>query len=183
MEISMKTTSKKKWDDATERKQTIVAERADRLLNDTSFDWLRTPNALRVVAGCYVVIATAMCVLWATSGPIFALIATGLWVVAYIGLRLAVRSVADFPDYVLDERQRSERERGYFDAFRIAGAFAVLLASVALFVVARRDRNGNGSLTLDYEAVSAIFWGTFAVFFGLPNVVLALRQSLRGLPG
>jgi hypothetical protein len=71
--------------------------------------------------------------------------------------------VADFPDYVLDERQRGERERGYFDAFRIAGAFAVLLASVALFVVARRDRNGNGSLTLDYGAVSAIFRGTFAV--------------------
>jgi hypothetical protein len=78
MEITMKATSKTKWDDATERKQTIVAERANRLLNDTSFDWLRTPNALRAVAGVYIAIATAMCVLWATSGLIVALIATGL---------------------------------------------------------------------------------------------------------
>jgi hypothetical protein len=165
-----------KWDQQADRNQERVRERAKVLLNDSSYNWLRTNSARRILAVLYVVVVAALVTLWAQSWTFAALLAMAVWGVALLGLRISVRTQADLPDYALDERQRAERDRTYLDAYRIVGGVAIIGAAVALFVVASRDRDGAGLISLDYGGVSALFWGTLATLVGLPSLVMAWTQ-------
>jgi hypothetical protein len=170
---------KTKWQIRTETTEQHVRRRADLLLNDDTHNWLRTSRSRRAIVVLYVASTVGMVWLWAKSFEPAALLATLVWGVLLVALRLSVRSQADLPDYVLDERQRAERDRSYLSAYRLVAGSAVCCAAVGLLVVVARDGD-NGEISLGYGPMTALFWGTFSVVVAAPSLALATRQQGPG---
>jgi hypothetical protein len=97
----------------------------------------------------------------------------------FLLLRVAVRSQADLPDEVLDERMRAERDRVYVGAFRLVTSVVFLGANAALIAVAFRDE--NATITFDYNSVSAFYWTLLSLILGAPSLVLALSRRTTGI--
>jgi hypothetical protein len=166
-----------RWKSAGERNEAEVRRRADRLLEDDRFDALREPEARRAVAAAYVLISMAMVGSW-FGGTIAGLAGLAVWSAAFVALRLSVRSLADLPDDVLDERMRRERDTTYIGAYRLVSS--VLGAAVAvLFVkVVVADANDETTvLTVGTGAANALFWAVFALVLGAPSLAMAWRRS------
>ena len=162
-----------RWSSVAERNRRMVAENAERVLNDTTYDRFRTPGALRALVVAYVAATAAIPVAWIAGGGIVGILAVLATTVVYLLLRVAVRSVADLPDHVLDERMRGERDRVYLVAFRIVASIVCLAANAAFVAVAFRGE--GATLTFDYHSVSAAYWALLAVVLGVPSLVLAAR--------
>jgi hypothetical protein len=133
--------------------------------------------ARRIVAGTYVVATVAMVASW-FGGAVAGVLGLALWAVAFLALRLSVRSLADMPDHVLDERMRRERDTTYVSAFRLVSA-ALGIAVAVLFVrVVVADANDEETvLTVGTDAANAMFWGVFALVLGAPSLALAWRRT------
>jgi hypothetical protein len=148
------------------------------MLSDSYFNRLRSPLALRFVVGAYLLGIAVMATLW-TRSPVLGLAGIALWSVLFLTLRLAVRSQADLPDEMLDERMVAERDRSYLHAYRLFAGLMTLGAMAALFaVVAVGD---DETISFDYNTTNAIFWLVLAVAMGAPSISLALLQSQRGV--
>jgi len=152
----------------------MVAENAERVLNDTKYDALRTPARLRALVVAYVAATVAIPVCWLAWGGIAGIMAVLVGVVVYLLLRVAVRALADLPDHVLDERMRRDRDSVYLQAYRIASTVVFLAANAAFLAVAFDE---GATITLDYHSVSAIYWTFLAVILGVPSLVLAVRVT------
>ncbi|MEZ5220538.1 MAG: hypothetical protein R2743_03520 [Ilumatobacteraceae bacterium] len=163
-----------RWSAAAERNREMVAENAERILNDRRYDRFRTPTALRRLAISYSIVAVLIPTGWLAGGSIVGIVAVLVGVGVYLLLRVAVRSVADLPDHVLDERLRRDRDSVYLDAFRLASSIVFLAANAALVAVAFRD---GATITFGYDQVSAVYWTVFALVMGAPSVVMAWRQA------
>jgi hypothetical protein len=150
----------------------MVAGNAERVLNDTTYDALRTPARLRALVVAYVAVTVAIPVCWLAWGGIAGIIAVLVGVVVYLLLRVAVRALPDLPDHVLDERMRRDRDSVYLQAYRIASTVVFLAANAAFLAVAFDE---GATITLDYHSVSAIYWTLLAVILGVPSLVLAVR--------
>jgi len=166
--------SMSRWSQATERNRAAVAKNAERILADTTYDRLRSRPGLIAMVATYVVTTVAMPVFWLAAGTLAGVVSTAAWFVVYLFLRVAVRSQADLPDDVLDERMRSERDSVYVGAFRLVSTVVFLAANAAFLAVAFGDE--NDSITFDYEAVSAIYWALLSLLLGAPSLILALRM-------
>lgn len=166
-----------RWSQAAERRRDAVAQNAERVLTDTTYDRLRSPRALTLLVAAYVLTTVAIPVCWLAWGSLAGVTSILIWLVPFLLLRVAVRSQADLPDEVLDERMLSERDSVYVAAYRLVASVVFVGANVALLAVAFGDE--NTSITFDYESVSAVYWPLFALILGAPSVVLALRQSHR----
>lgn len=166
-----------RWRTAAERNQQEVQRNADRQFDDEHFDVLRGPTARRVVAGIYVVVSLAMVASW-FAGTIAGVLGLAVWGVAFVALRLSVRSLADMPDHVLDERMRRERDTTYISAFRLVSA-VLGIAVAALFVtVIVADANDETTVfTVSTAAANAMFWGVFALVLGAPSLAMGWRRS------
>jgi hypothetical protein len=88
-----------------------------------------------------------------------------LWLAAFWALRRSVRSRADLPDTVLDEREVAQRDRVYLHAYQG-------LATAALLIVFVLTLHGDRS-TLTYEELSAATWFLLGLSLGLPSAILA----------
>lgn len=165
-----------RWSAAAERNRQMVADNAERILNDTAYDRYRTPRALRLLVAAYVVCTAAIAISWALLGAIAGILAVLATIGVYLLLRVAVRSMADLPDHVLDERMRRDRDSVYVDAFRLVSTVVFLAANAALIPVAFSD---GATLTFDYQEVSAVYWTLLALLLGAPSVILALRHADR----
>lgn len=163
-----------RWSQAAERRRDAVATNAERVLTDTTYDRLRTPRALTLLVVAYVLTAIAIPVCWLAWGSLAGVASILIWGVPFLLLRVAVRSQADLPDEVLDERMLSERDSVYVAAYRLVASVVFVAANVALVAVAFGDE--TTSITFDYESVSAFYWPLLALILGAPSVVLALRQ-------
>lgn len=163
-----------RWSSAAERNRRMVAENAERVLNDTKYDALRTRVGLRGLAVAYVAVTVAIPVCWLAWGGVAGIIAVLVGVVVYLLLRVAVRALADLPDHVLDERMRRDRDSVYLQAYRISSVVVFLAANAAFIAVAFDE---GATITLDYHSVSAIYWTLLAVILGVPSVVLATRVT------
>lgn len=163
-----------RWTEARERNRVYVATNAERVLADTAYDRFRTPRALLTLVVLYAITTVAMPVGWLASGAIVGIAAFVPWLAVFLLLRVAVRSQADLPDDVLDERLRSERDRVYVGAYRLVSVVVFLAVNVALAAVAFGD--GDETITFDYESVSAVYWTVFSVVLGSPSLVLAMHQ-------
>jgi hypothetical protein len=163
-----------RWSEARERNRAAVASNAERVLADTTYDRFRTPRALLALVVAYVVTTIAMPACWLVWGSIAGIVAFAPWLAVFLLMRVAVRSQADLPDDVLDERMRSERDRVYVGAYRMVSSVVFLAANVGFAAVAFGD--GNESITFDYESMSAVYWTVFSLLLGSPSVVLAVRQ-------
>lgn len=163
-----------RWSQAAERRRDAVATNAERVLTDTTYDRLRTPRALTLLVVAYVLTTIAIPVCWLAWGSLAGVASILIWGVPFLLLRVAVRSQADLPDEVLDERMLSERDSVYVAAYRLVASVVFVAANVALVAVAFGDE--TTSITFDYESVSAFYWPLLALILGAPSVVLALRQ-------
>lgn len=172
-------TIKQRWEAARERNATVVGERADRLMADTHYDWLRTRRArLTLVAGyviCLVLIAACYLALGSIAGILAVLLAIGVWVL----LRLSVRTIADLPDDYLDERQAAMRNAAYVEAYQWLGGSVGTLASLGLvaFIVLGQDPD-TWSLSITWDGAMAIFWVVLGLVLALPSLVLATRPRV-----
>lgn len=162
-----------RWSQRRERNRAAVARNAERVLSDTTYDRFRTPRALLLLVIAYGVTTISMAVCWLAWGAIAGVAAILVWGAIFLLLRVAVRSQADLPDDVLDERMRSERDRVYLGAYRLVSTVVFAAANVAFVAVAFGD--GNETITFDYESVSAGFWTLLALILGAPSVVLAIH--------
>ena len=98
---------------------------------------------------------------------------------AFLLLRVAVRSQADLPDEVLDERMRSERDSVYVGAFRFVSCVVFLAANAAFIAVAFGDE--HTTITFDYNSVGAFYWTLLSLLLGAPSLVLAIRKRSTGI--
>jgi hypothetical protein len=161
----------------SERNQDEVRRRADRLLEDEQFDALRSPPARRALAVVYVVVSSAMVVFW-LAGPVIGVLGLAVWAVAFVALRVSVRSLADMPDYVLDERMRRERDTTYLGAFRLVSAVLGVAVAVLFVKVIVADANDETTvLTVSTGAANAVFWAVFALVLGAPSLAMAWRRA------
>jgi hypothetical protein len=163
-----------RWTQAAERRRDAVATNAERVLADTTYDRFRTPRALVLLVAAYALSTVAIPVCWLVWGSLAGVASLLVWLVPFLLLRVAVRSQADLPDEVLDERMLSERDSVYVDAYRLVASVVFIAANVALAAVAFGDE--DTSITFDFESVSAFYWPLFSLIIGAPSVVLALRH-------
>ena len=167
-----------RWSHVAKRNRSAVAENAERVLADTSYDRFRSPGALKALVVGYVVTTIALPLCWLAWGAIAGVAAFAPWLGMFLLLRVAVRSQADLPDEVLDERMRIERDSVYVGAYRLVASVLFIAANVALAAVAFGD--GDESITFDYESVSAVFWALFSLLLGAPSLVMAMRKRTTG---
>jgi hypothetical protein len=175
----MKESSMSRWTQVAERNRAAVAQNAERVLADTHYDRLRRPRALLALAVAYVAATVAMPVCWLMWGSIAGVVSIFPCLAAFLLLRVAVRSQADLPDEVLDERMRAERDSVYVGAYRLVASVVLLATNAALVAVAFGDEHAR--ITFDYESVSAVFWPLLSLLLGAPSLVLALRRRRTGI--
>lgn len=163
-----------RWNQVAERNRAAMAQNAERILADTSYDRLRSRRALLALVITYTAVTVVIPVCWIAVGSLAGVLAIVAWIPVYLLLRVAVRSQADLPDEVLDERMRAERDRVYVGAFRLVSTVVFLAANVAFVAVAFGDE--DASITFDYNSVSAVYWALLSLLLGAPSLVLAMRQ-------
>lgn len=165
--------------EVAERKRVYVAQNAERVLADTNFNRLRSPGALLALVIAYIATTIAMPVCWLVWGSLAGVASIFSCFGAFLLLRVAVRSQADLPDEVLDERMRAERDSVYVGAFRLVTSVVFLGTNAALIAVAFRDE--NATITFDYNSVSAVYWTLLSLILGAPSLVLALSRRTTGI--
>jgi hypothetical protein len=163
-----------RFERAMDKQRDAMNRNARGVLDDTQYDRFRTPRALGLLVAADVAVTIAIFVLWWWVGSIAGVAAVIAWIGVYLLLRMAVRSQADLPDEVLDERMRRERDQVYVVAYRAVSG-VVFLGANALFISVAFTDPGT-TVSFDYERVSAIYWTYFAVMTAAPSVALALRQ-------
>ncbi len=166
-----------RWSKAAERNRLAMETNAERILADTTYDRLRTPTALRVMIASYVVVTVVMAALWLLAGTVGGVAGIIAWIPVFIALRIAVRSQADLPDCVLDERMRANRDHAYFHAFRLTATLVFLAASALFVAVAFRPE--PVSISFEYDEASAVFWTLFSLVLGAPSLAMAWLESGR----
>ncbi len=166
-----------RWTEAAARNRELVAENAERVLADTTYDRFRSPTALRVLVIATSAVIAGIPVAWLVGGSIIGVLVVIGWVALHLILRVAVRSQADLPDEVLDERMRAERDRVYLGAFRLLASVTFLAANAAFIAVAFGE---DRTITFDYDSVSAVFWTLFALMISAPSLVLAVHKWPTG---
>jgi hypothetical protein len=168
-----------RWNQVAERNRVAVARNAERVLADTTYDRLRRPRPLLIVTVAYVATTIAMPICWLVWGSLAGVVSIFPCLGAFLLLRVAVRSQADLPDEVLDERMRAERDSVYVSAFRLVSTVVFLAANAAFVAVAFGD--DDATITFDYDSVSAVYWTLLSLLLGSPSLVLAMRKRSTGV--
>jgi hypothetical protein len=168
-----------RWSGITERNRATVQRNAERVLTDTAYDRFRTPRALLILVVAYVAATIAMPICWLAWGSFAGVASIFPCLAVFLLLRVAVRSQADLPDEVLDERMRAERDSVYVGAFRLVSSLVFLASNVAFVAVAFGD--GSETITFDYNSVSAVYWALLSLLLGAPSLVLAMRKRSTGI--
>jgi hypothetical protein len=167
-----------RWDAARERNEAAVAARAERVLHDTRYDALRTRRARIALVALLVALIAATPFVWLTGGAIPGLIAVAVAVGALAFVRVSIRVVADLPADVLDERQRSVRDRAYVEAYRwFAGLMIVGACAGLVAVLVNVDDTDTWTVDITWNAAMAVFWPIQLLAMSLPSIVVALGES------
>lgn len=150
-------------------------------MTDTRFNWLRRRTGRRVLVAAMAVAIALGPVAWIAGGSVWGIISVCVAALLWWALRISVRTVADLPAEFLDERQERVRDRAYVEAYRILAAIAVVGASAGLlaFIVLGQDPD-TWSVSLSWDAVSAIFWALTSSALALPSMVLAVMDRPEG---
>lgn len=167
-----------RWDDAVERTDAAVAERAERILSDQRFPALRTRRgrvALVMAQGMTIVL---MPVVWLAADPVAGMVMVILSMAVMSLLRRSVRVVADLPDDVLDERLRTRRNAAYVEAYRYFDGLLMVGAAVGLFAwLVNADKADVWTIDLTLGMVMGAFWTLTVMGLALPSMVVALMSG------
>ncbi len=137
---------------------------SNRELTDTRWDPIRRRRPRQALVVTFGASLTLVAVVFWTAGS-WGLVALTPAIATLYLLRRAVRTLADLPDEVLDERLIAERNRVYLDSYRILAAAMVLLLIVLSLAADRAP--------VDFYDISAVFWPLCLAAIGLPSAVLA----------
>jgi succinate dehydrogenase hydrophobic anchor subunit len=161
------------WRSLRAKTELSVQRHADELMHDTHWDWLRGLQARRtlVVVLAVSLVATGILFIIGGSWGFAPLVASG---VVFIALRISVRSVADLPDELLDERQVRVRDRAYRGAFMSLSGVVLVLIGVGFFWVVTSTREVDAArLLIDENDAFGVFWFSIGLCLALPSMVVA----------
>ncbi len=164
-----------KWNDQRERDRETVSGYATQIMGDTKWDRLRTRTARRTIVGALAVALTLLAIV-SVVASMWVLLPMTLTVVLWIGLRRAVRTIADLPDELIDERQRVVRDRAYRLAF-IALSTLLVLGSMAVFgwfLLGAQD--GSRDFAIDVNSAPGLTFFVIGVVLSLPSMVIAWTE-------
>jgi hypothetical protein len=162
-----------------ERNERAVADMADTVMRDTTWDWMRTRRARLTIVGVMVALLVAVPVAWLTLPALAALGVIAIAAVVWWALRMSVRVVADLPEDYLDERQARVRDRAYVDAYRWFAGITLLAATVALVWFVATSENDVITVDITWAGAMAVFWAFEGLALTLPSIVVALREPDR----
>ena len=157
-----------------------VAQAAQKALNDTKWDRIRTPGVRKFLAfaGFAAVVANSALYL---LGTFVGLLGLALLFGTYLLLRLSIRSVADLPDRFLDERMRSLRSVAYYRAYLVVSAaltaFAVALMALWIFNDLGTSNTEGIQLSIGWNSLQAIVWLILGTTMITPSAVVAYSQA------
>ena len=153
------------------------------LLNNKNFEWLRAQQNRRILVVMHSIVLAILAMgsyyqefkawfgqfsLW----PLLVMIMVGLLAVTGFSLlRVSVRGIAEAPDELLDERQRSVRNSNYRYSYLILGY--VVIAFMALLAIGT-DVRPFGENPGDAGFIYIALLMTMA---SLPSMVLAWREK------
>lgn len=157
-----------------------VAQNVERALNDTRWNFLRTPAARRGLA-----VFAYIAVLFNSAMYLFStyvgLIGLAVLFAAYLLLRVSIRSMADLPEKYLDERMRSVRSDTYYKSYMLVVGILTVAAVALMVVLVANDISTDGStalqFALDWNASQAIIWLIVGTTMITPSAVLAFTQA------
>jgi 4-hydroxybenzoate polyprenyltransferase len=163
------------WRRQRAQAESSTERRAGHLMHDTHWDWLRSLRARRtlVVVLAASLVATAALFISVGSWGFVALVVSG---VLFVGLRISVRSVADLPDELLDERQSRIRDRAYRGSFiSLSGVLISALAVGFIWVIATATdvNNDTTRLAIDENDAFGVFWFAIGLCLALPSMSVA----------
>lgn len=167
-----------RWDDAVERTDTAVAERAERILSDQRFPALRTRRGRVALVMAQGITILLMPVVWLAADPVAGLVMVILSMVVMSLLRRSVRVVADLPDDVLDERLRGRRNAAYVESYRYLDGLLMVAAAVGLFAwLVNADEADVWTIDLTLGMVMGAFWTLTVLGLALPSMAVALMSG------
>lgn len=159
-----------------ERKDAYLERKVERIQRDQRLQWLRTMTARRALVVLSALLTIGVVPAFVLGGSTVGILTTAAGFGSWWLLRRSVRLVADLPDRFLDERQRKQRDRAYFDAFRIYASLIGGLATLALigFVVAQV--NDEVSITITWQEAIGTTLFVLLLSTVLPSMALAWRE-------
>jgi hypothetical protein len=167
-----------RWDDALDRTDAAVAERAERVLSDQRFPALRTRRARVALVVAQVVTIVLMPVVWLAADAVAGMAMVIVSMVVLSLLRRSVRVVADLPDDVLDERLRGRRNAAYLEAYRYFDGLLMVAAAVGLFAfLLNADETDVWTVDLTWGMVMGAFWTLTVMGLALPSMAVALMSG------
>lgn len=166
---------RKTWNSQRERDRRAVGDYAAQVMSDMRWDRLRTRTARRTIVVA-LACALALTAIISVTTPGWVLLAIAPAVALWIALRLAVRTIADLPDELIDERQRAVRDRAYRSAF-IALSALVVFGTMTIFgwAVFGTDE-GSVGLTIGADQAAGLMWCAIGVALSLPSMVIAWNE-------
>lgn len=161
-----------------DRHETLVAERAARVLSDERYPALRTRRSRLLLVAAMTAAIAGIPIAWLVGGPLWGLAVVIVGFVVLFVLRYSIRVIADLPEHVLDERLRSSRDRAYVEAYRWFAGLTVILASVGMFAfVVNADESDVWAVDLTWDGVMAAFWVLMLAALAMPSIVVALTEG------
>lgn len=157
------------------RRDDAVAASARKALHDRRHDRLRTPRARTAIAIGAIAVIVLVPPAYAADSSLGTLL-VGATFLAWVLLRLAVRTLADLPDTYLDERQRAVRDAAYREAFAWFAGLTVVIACAVLVLFLVRSSDDALTITLTWDTLFPWAWVVIAGSMCLPSIVLALRD-------
>ena len=154
-----------------------IAARVEKLMSDTSFDWLRSRAALRTAAAITMLLALATPVaFW--FGSIAGVVLAALMFTGYFLLRTATREVAELPAKYLDERQLAIRNSIYVKSYQTLGGIYAAVALVAFGFGIYLDASHLNTLSgIGFDQIQAAVWVFFGPLTVVPTVVYSFLHS------
>ena len=153
------------------------------LLNNKGFNWMRTQKNRRIFVVLYVILLALLASgsyykqfkAWFSQDsliPLFVLIAVALLIITGFSLlRVSVRGIAEAPDELLDERQRSVRNSNYRYSYILLGyIFIVFMLLRAISTESRPFSSG------EQGDAGFVYISLLMTAASLPSMVMAWRE-------
>ena len=159
-----------------------VAIQAERAMNDTRWDFLRTPIVRRALAMFAYLAVLFNCGMY-LFGTYVGLIGLAVLFGAYLLLRISIRSVADLPEKYLDERLRSVRAGTYYRSYLLVVGLLTTAAGLLMGILVANDIATDGSsalhFSLDWNTSQAIIWFILGITMVTPSAILAFTKAKK----
>lgn len=156
-----------------ERQEADQERKAERVLHDPRFHWLRTRTARRILTVLTALLCAGVVPAFALAGSALGILTTVAAAAGWGLLRVSIRTVADLPDRFLDERQQALRNRAYFSSYGILGSIVGGLATIGLIAFVIMSENDTATVTTTWDQALGVVLSLTLFISLLPTMVIA----------